>query len=72
MTEIHTSVGVLKDNLPYFVALIRFDDKKKVLGQMVGESTKPKIGDKVIGVLRRLQKPAKKDVVEYGVKFKII
>lgn len=72
LTEIYTPVGAVKDDFPYFVALVKFDNGERALGQIVSENFFPKIGNKVIGVLRRLQKPQKKDVVEYGVKFKVI
>jgi len=53
----------------YWVVMVEFGKKDRTVGQLVGKK-KPKIGDKVIGVVRRLRQPGKEEVIEYGVKFK--
>ena len=57
---------------PYWVAIIEFNKGKKITGQLVVEDKKPKINQKVIGVLRRIRAADKKSIIEYGVKFKAI
>jgi uncharacterized OB-fold protein len=53
----------------YWIVLVEMGKKKRVMGQWV-EREEPKIGDGVIGVLRRVRQPEKTEVIEYGVKWK--
>jgi len=53
----------------YFVGIIEVNGKKRTVGKFV-DIKKVKIGDKVEGVLRRLGKSEKNEVIEYGVKWK--
>lgn len=57
---------------PYWVAVIKLGNSKKITGQLVVEGKEPEIKQKVIGVLRRIRVADKKSIIEYGVKFKVI
>lgn len=54
---------------PYWVVLIQLEKNKRVVGQWVDEA-EPKIGMKVVGVLRRVGETDPAGVIEYGVKWK--
>ena len=57
-------------NGPYVVVMVEVG-KRRVIGQLIGSVNQNiKIGDNVVGVVRRLRKPGKKEVIEYGVKWK--
>jgi len=53
----------------YYVVLVELEDKTRMVGQLV-ESKKIKIGDRVVGVIRKLGEVEKNEVIEYGVKWK--
>ena len=53
----------------YYGVIVELDDKLKVMGQMA-DCKKIRVGDKVIGVLRRLGEARENEVIEYGVKWK--
>lgn len=52
----------------YWVVMVEIG-KERTVGQLV-ESRGPEIGDRVIGVMRRLRRERENGVIEYGVKFK--
>jgi len=54
---------------PYWVVLVQLEKNKRAVGQWADE-TEPKIGMKVVGVLRRIGEADKAEVIEYGVKWK--
>jgi uncharacterized OB-fold protein len=54
---------------PYWVVLVALSKDKRVVGQWA-DINEPKIGMKVVGVVRKITEPAKADVIEYGVKWK--
>ena len=56
----------------YIVALAKMENKTNMLLQVVDESNDIKINDKVIIILRRVSKPNKMEIIEYGYKFKKI
>ena len=53
---------------PYWVVLVELKDKTKLVGQWTAVNS-PEIGDRVVGVLRRLNLAASGEVIEYGVKW---
>jgi len=53
---------------PYWVVMVQVKNRR-VVGQWA-DATEPKIGMKVVGVLRRLGQPGLSGVIEYGVKWK--
>lgn len=53
---------------PYWVVMVQLKNRR-VVGQWADE-VEPKLGMKVIGILRRLGRPDKAGVIEYGVKWK--
>jgi uncharacterized OB-fold protein len=55
----------------FWVGVIKLSkQKKRTTGQIVASKKEPQIGDQVVGVLRKIGKPGKKEVIQYGVKFK--
>jgi len=58
---------------PYPVALIKLEDGKKIMAQMVDYIEKDlKFGQKVITIIRRTIQPESGDVIPYGIKIKPI
>lgn len=58
--------------LPYWVGMMGMADGEKVMGKLVVKGQeKPQVGERVIGVLRKLDEGGKQGVIEYGVKFQI-
>ncbi|MBU0619301.1 OB-fold domain-containing protein [Patescibacteria group bacterium] len=57
---------------PYWTGVIELNSGKRVVSQLVVSNKQPKEGDWVIGVFRQLKPPLKAEIIEYGVKFKII
>jgi uncharacterized OB-fold protein len=58
--------------VPYWAGLVDIGKGQRVAVQMVLETQSLKVGDRVIGVLRRLKPPKKGEIIEYGVKYKVI
>jgi uncharacterized OB-fold protein len=54
---------------PYWVVLVDLGNSQRVVGQWA-DSNEPKIGMKVVGIIRREGEPAAAEVIEYGVKWK--
>lgn len=52
---------------PYWVVLVQLN-KQRVVGQWADEA-EPKIGMKVVGVLRRVGEVNPSEIIEYGVKW---
>ncbi|MFH1971831.1 MAG: hypothetical protein ABIJ05_05670 [Patescibacteria group bacterium] len=65
-----TVISFTKDE--FYIALAKMENKSNLLLQIVSESNELGIGDKVKIVLRRVKKPNKSEVIEYGYKFKKI
>jgi len=57
---------------PYWVGIIEFEDGTRTTGQLVLEGEKPKIGEKVRGIVRKIKKENDQEVISYGVKFKLV
>lgn len=57
---------------PYFVAIVEFADGKKMPLQLVDCNGEPKPNQKVITVIRKLGKVKLDEVIEYGVKAKLL
>lgn len=80
LTEIKSPVSGFEKYLPYKVAIIQLGKGERITGQIVsdgeslveGKSKKLINKKKVVGVLRRLKDPGKKEIVEYTVKWKVI
>ena len=58
--------------IPYYVGIVKFKNGQKKTGQLVLEGKKPKINSKVKGIIRRIGTPGKEEIINYGVKFKLI
>ncbi|HUV47145.1 MAG TPA: hypothetical protein VMW29_03355 [Candidatus Bathyarchaeia archaeon] len=57
---------------PYYSAIAEFRNGLKKTGQLVLEGKKPKIGGKVLGVIRRIGLQDKSGIINYGIKFKLL
>lgn len=72
ITKVNSSSDSLGCPNQFYVVLAKMENKTNLLFQLVSESTKPRIGNKVVIVLRRVRVPLKTEVIEYGYKFKKI
>lgn len=72
LTRINSSDSSLKSPTQFFVALAKMENNINLLLPLVSESENPKIGDKIIIVLRRVKTPTKTGIIEYGLKLKKI
>lgn len=57
---------------PYYVAVVDFRNGRKKTGQLVREGGEPRIGAKVEAALRILGQPGPEEVINYGLKFRLI
>jgi uncharacterized OB-fold protein len=58
-------------NLPYYVGVIKIA-KEQITSQLVVEGEKPAIGKQVKGILRIIGQAKNEEIINYGVKFKVI
>jgi len=72
LTKISSPIEGFENQRPYWVAVIKLRNGLKITSQLVEGINQPKVGDQVIGVLRRTRVPDKESIIEYGVKWKII
>jgi hypothetical protein len=70
-TRILQAPAGFEKQTPFWVGIIKFSNGKKVTAQLV-DGKKIKVGSKVVGVLRRIRTAEKDEVVEYGIKYKLI
>lgn len=70
-TKIYVAPSGFELEAPYIVAIVKFDNGKKMTAQVVdcdeGDMTE---NMKVITVVRRIGRAAPEDVIEYGIKVK--
>jgi uncharacterized OB-fold protein len=73
-TRIHSGPEGFEKQSPYWVGIIQLENGEKITGQIKVKNQKLKVktNDKVVGVLRISREVGKDEVVEYGVKWKII
>ena len=72
LTKIYVPTADFSSSDPYFVGIIDFKKKGKIIGQIINETDQEiKIGHKVIGVIRRGKGVGQSEIVEYLVKFKL-
>ena len=68
VTKISEGMG----ELPYWVGMVEMEDGERVMGKLVMYGgAKPKIGSRVVGVLRKLDEDGRSGLIEYGVKYQI-
>lgn len=73
LTKIHSAATDFSAYVPYYVGIIEMGNKEKISGQIVNEKEEEiKIGDKVIGIIRKGKETANNEIVEYLVKFKVL
>lgn len=58
--------------LPYFVAVVKLRNGQKKTGQLVLEGKKPKIGAPVKAIVRITNFPQPEEIINYGIKFKLV
>lgn len=69
-TIIYVSAPEFKEQAPYQVALVEFENGEKVYGQVVDQQGKNiAIGDTVESVLRIVRTGDEEGIIEYGLKF---
>ena len=56
----------------YWVGIVEFGKGERKIGQLILEGKKPTIGRKIIGVVRKIKETNEQEVINYGVKFKLI
>ena len=68
-TIIRVPPGDFSDQAPYPVAIVLFDDGKRATVQVVDVDMQSlAIGQRVIAVVRRIQKPSADGIIPYGMK----
>ena len=58
--------------IPYYSVLVKLNNGQKKTSQLVLNGKKPRIGAKVKAIIRISGTPGKKDIINYGIKFKLI
>jgi len=73
-TAIEVVAEKFSKHTPVLVILVEMENKEKVFGQLVysGKDQVVKIGKKVKSVLRKMSDTHPEDVIQYGLKFKIL
>ncbi|MFC1624835.1 hypothetical protein ACFL15_00435 [Patescibacteria group bacterium] len=71
-TQVFSPRSSMKDISPYYICLCKLKDNTNLILSVCKESKNIQIKDKVQIVLRRIKKPSKEEIVEYGLKFKKI
>ncbi|OGK55753.1 hypothetical protein A3J15_03720 [Candidatus Roizmanbacteria bacterium RIFCSPLOWO2_02_FULL_38_10] len=70
-TKIYIAAKPFKKNAPYFVAMVELVGGRRLYGQLVDfTDQEPKIGMKVMTILRKVRQPSDEGVISYGIKFK--
>lgn len=60
-----------KDIAPYPVAIVELEDGNRAVGMLVDyQPDELKVGQTVVGILRKIRKPSDDGVIAYGLKFK--
>jgi len=58
---------------PYAVAIVEFEDASKMVAEVVsGPLDAISIGKQVVAVIRKIGEPEKADVIQYGIKVKLV
>lgn len=70
-TKVFVSAPEFKEQTPYNVALVELETGEKVYGQII-DTTAVNIGQTVESVLRIVKKGDSEDIIEYGLKFKLV
>ena len=71
-TIIRTAPEGFEDQVPYVVGVIKLDEGPFFTGQIVKPIKNIKIGKRVKIVFRRLSEHEKSEIINYGLKFRII
>ena len=72
-TKIYIAPSGFEHQAPYIVGIIEFEDKEKLPLQIVDcQEEDLKTNQKVISVIRKIGKAKSDEVIEYGIKVKLI
>lgn len=72
-TRVFVAPAGFEHEAPYFVAIVEFEDKKRMPLQIVDfEGEGLKRNQKIVTVVRRLGKVKLDEVIEYGIKAKLL
>lgn len=70
-TKVFVAGPDFKNQAPYPVILVKFENGKRAVGQLVDYQDKDlRTGEEVIAILRRVREANKEEVIPYGIKFK--
>jgi len=70
-TLIRVAPVEFKQQVPYPVVVVRIEDGRGVVGQLVDwEKKNLKLGQKVKTVYRKIREPESEGIIPYGIKFK--
>jgi len=70
-TIIRTAPSGFEKLAPYMVAIVKLDEGPQIAGQIVGDTDKISIGDKVRSVFRRMYEDGDSGLIHYGFKFQL-
>ena len=72
-TQINAGPVGFENQTPYWAGIIELEDGERIAGVLIAvRNQKPKASNKTIGILRIMRDVGEEEVVEYGVKWKII
>ena len=71
-TVVTTPPESFKKQRNIVVVIVEMENGIRVTGQLVGSKTNYKVGDKVVGVLRKLYENGEEGVIAYGTKFTLV
>lgn len=72
-TIIRVPPGDFSDQAPYPVAIVQLDDGSQLTAQVTDHGDADlAVGQRVITVIRRINKPSEDGIIPYGIKVKIL
>ena len=73
-TKIYSAPEEFKKFSPYFVAIVQLESQERLIAQITDfpEEEEVKVGRQVEVVLRKILDTGEKDLILYGLKFKIL
>ncbi len=72
-TKVYVAPSGFEHEAPYMVAIVEFKDGKRMAAQVV-DCIEAEVmeGEEVITVVRKISKPAGEEVINYGIKVKLL
>ena len=71
-TQINAGPAGFEKQTPYWAGIMELQNGERIAGQIVNSEKKPAVKSKVIAILRRTREPDKKEIVQYGIKWRIL